>query len=158
MKRRKLWHILFEAGLVFKLLNGLLELVSGAALLFIKQDTLAGLTALFFREELLEDPQDKIANYLMRLVTHLSGSTELFASIFLLVHGVIKLSLVWGLYWKKLWVYTLAQILLAVFVAYQLYRFSHTGSILLLLLSVIDVFVIFLIRTEYKRLISLGAV
>jgi uncharacterized membrane protein len=152
MKKNKIWHIFFLVGVFFKGLDGVLETLGGLIFLFLRHGALEKFAHIVFRGELAEEPHDIIANYLINLAAHTSRDTEFFAAIFLLVHGAIKISIVTGLYWRKLWIYPLAEIILSLFVLYQLYRFSHTFSILLICISIVDIFIIFLIRTEHKRL------
>jgi uncharacterized membrane protein len=152
MKKNKIWHILFLVGVFFKGLDGVLETLGGLIFLFLRHGALEKFARIVFRGELAEDPHDIIANYLINLAAHTSRDTEFFAAIFLLVHGAIKISIVTGLYLRKLWIYPLAEIILSLFVLYQLYRFSHTFSVLLIFISIVDIFIIFLIRTEHKRL------
>jgi uncharacterized membrane protein len=156
MKTSRIWHILFLIGVFFKGVDGVLEFVGGLVFLFLTHGALEKYARIVFKGELAEDPHDIIANYLINLAAHTSRDTEFFAAIFLLVHGAIKISIVTGLYLRKLWIYPLAEIVLSVFVVYQLYRFSHTLSVLLIFLSIIDIFIIFLIRTEHKRLTGLS--
>ena len=156
MKKNKIWHILFLIGVFFKGVDGVLETLGGLIFLFLRHGALEKFARIIFRGELAEDPHDIIANYLINLAAHTSRDTEFFAAIFLLVHGAIKISIVTGLYWRKLWIYPLAELILSVFVIYQLYRFSYTFSVLLIFLSIVDIFIIFLIRTEHKRLLSLS--
>ena len=155
MKKNKLWHILFLIGVFFKGLDGVLEFLGGLILLLLKHGAIAKYVVILLHPELTEDPHDVIASYLLNLVSQISQNTEFFAAIFLLAHGAIKISIVTGLYLQKLWIYPLAQYILSLFVIYQLYRFSHTFSVLLIFLTVIDIFIIFLIHTERKRLSSL---
>ena len=155
MKKNKIWHILFLVGVFFKGLDGVLETLGGLIFLFLRHGALEKFARIVFRGELAEEPHDIIANYLINLASHTSRDTEFFAAIFLLVHGAIKISIVTGLYLRKLWIYPLAEIILSLFVLYQLYRFSHTFSVLLIFLSIVDIFIIFLIRAEHKRLIGL---
>jgi uncharacterized membrane protein len=157
MIKNKLWHLLFLVAVFFKGLDGALELLGGLALLLIKHGTIIKYVNSLFYYILSEDPDDPIAAYLINYVAGISKNTELFAAIYLLGHGIIKVGIVTGLYLKKLWVYPLAELILALFVIYQLYRFSHTSSILLLLLTVVDAFIIFLIWKEYRRLAGLFA-
>jgi uncharacterized membrane protein len=152
--RKKLWHLLFLVGLFFKGLDGILEITGGLILLLLKQGTIVRYVSVFFRNELAEDRDDIVANYLIHLVAGLSQSTEFFAGIYLLGHGIVKAGIVTGLLLRKLWVYILAEIVLAIFIVYQLYRYSHTYSTVLLFLTIVDFFIIFLIWTEYKRLTS----
>ena len=152
MKQNKLWHVLFLIGIFFKGLDGVLEFFGGLMFLFIRHGAIVEYTHILFQNELSEDPHDIIANYLINLAAHTSRDTEFFAAIYLLVHGIIKISIVLGLFLRKLWIYPLAQLILSLLVIYQLYRFSHTFSILLILLTMIDIFIILLIHIEHKRL------
>lgn len=155
MKLKKLWHIFFLIGIFFKGLDGLLEFFGGMIFLFIRHGNIAKYTRILLQHEIIEDPNDIIANYLINFAGHISRNTEIFASLYLLVHGIIKISIILGLYTRKLWVYPLAEFILSLFVIYQIYRFCHTFSILLIFLSIIDLFIIFLIWTEYRRLTGL---
>ena len=62
----------------------------------------------------------------------------------------MKLLLVIGLLRGKLWSYPASLVVLGLFIAYQLYRFSYTQGIGLIVLTVFDVFVMGLIWHEYK--------
>ncbi|MEJ2702886.1 MAG: DUF2127 domain-containing protein [Sedimentisphaerales bacterium] len=154
MKKEKLWHVLFLVGIFFKGLDGVLESLGGLVLLFLNHTSLMKYVndvTFLFHEELTERPPDAIFQYLLN-VAHVSENTQLFAGIYLVGHGAIKMAIVAGLYFKRLWVYPLAEGVLGLFIVYQLYRFTHTYSILLLFLSVVDAAVILLIYKEYKRL------
>lgn len=105
-----------------------------------------------FQHELIQDPGDIVANYLIQASQDISMSTLLFASTYLIIHGSIKFGLFLGLWHKKLWIYPLAWIVLSLFAAYQVVRFFNTHSIVLLFLIFIDISIIILLRFEYKRL------
>ena len=143
---------MFLIGVFLKGVDGVLEIIGGLIFLFLRHGALETFARIIFKGELAEDPHDLLANYLINLAAHTSRDTQFFAAIFLLVHGAIKISIVMGLYLRKLWIYPLAEIILLLFVVYQLYRFSHTFSVLLIFISIVDIFIIFLIRTEHKRL------
>jgi uncharacterized membrane protein len=153
MKKEKLWHTLFLVGIFFKGLDGVLESLGGLVLLFFSNTLLIKYINFLLNGELSEKPPDPIINYLLNL-SHVSENTQLFAGAYLVGHGIIKMAVVAGLYFKKLWVYPLAEVVLILFIAYQSYRFTHTFSIVLLFLSVVDAAVILLIYKEYKRLKS----
>jgi uncharacterized membrane protein len=153
MKKEKLWHTLFLVGIFFKGLDGVLESLGGLVLLFFSNTLLIKYINFLLNGELSEKPPDPIINYLLNL-SHVSENTQLFAGAYLVGHGIIKMAVVAGLYFKKLWVYPLAEVVLILFIAYQSYRFTHTFSIVLLFLSVVDAAVILLICKEYKRLKS----
>ncbi|MFH0869882.1 MAG: DUF2127 domain-containing protein [archaeon] len=149
-------HNLFLIGLVIKGIDGILELIGGIALAFARTDAMASLVQRIFHHELLHDPTDIFANYFINASEHMSLSIMSFASIYLIAHGLIKLGLFSGLWYKKVWVYPLAGIVLSLLVAYQLIRFFGTHSVMLLSLTLVDIMIIILLRFEYKRLVSGG--
>ena len=73
-----------------------------------------------------------------------------FTAYYLASHGIVKLFVIIGLWRKKLWYYPTAIVVFASFIVYQLYRFNFTHSIWLLVLTVLDVVVIWLTWHEYK--------
>ena len=139
----------------FKGIDGLLETLSGIVLVSVSSQTITHLVYRLFGSELLE-PDDFITHYLVSLLTHLSVSTQAFVSIFLLGHGLVKLGLAASIWFNKLWAYPVAGIVLSVLVVYQVIRFSSSDSVLLLLLTFIDIMIIAMLRPEYKRLIAKG--
>jgi uncharacterized membrane protein len=100
--------------------------------------------------ELAEDPTDSIATLLQRIVHELTADTRLFASGYLIVHGIIKVFLVAGLLGRRLWSYPVSLWFLAGFIAYQAYRFSFTHSVWMIALTIVDLIVAFLIWREYQ--------
>src|SRR3989454_11937612 len=63
------------------------------SLLVVSQPQLGQLVTFLTQRELTEDRSDWIANHLRDAVSQLSPNTKLFASMYLLGHGVIKLFL-----------------------------------------------------------------
>lgn len=143
-------HRLFLFAVIIKGLDGLLEFTSGILLLLVSRADLNNVVLNLTAPELAEDPDDLIANFLRHAVHHLSVNTKYFASIYILVHGAVKISLMAGLLRGKLWVYRPALFILVIFVLYQIYRFSHTNSLALLAFTVLDVLIIVLIFFEYR--------
>ncbi|HEU0050867.1 MAG TPA: DUF2127 domain-containing protein [Patescibacteria group bacterium] len=89
------WHVLnrpLTLALVaaYKAVWGLTEVIGGILVLFSSR-LIAG--------ELMEDPQDLLANWLLRHV-HLSQQTTLFIGITAIVFGVGKLLLALGLWFE----------------------------------------------------------
>lgn len=104
------------------------------------------------REEFAEDPHDLVANLLLHTVQHLSIGAQKFAAIYLLGHGVVKLWLIVGLLRQRLWYYPVSMIVFGLFIAYQLYRYTFTYSVWLLLVTVLDIVIIALTWHEYRYL------
>ena len=153
MRERRI-HQLFEIGVVFKGIDGVLEAIGGIILLFISPDRIKGVVAALTQHELSEDPRDFIAGHLAQYAQQLSASTKLFEALYLLSHGLIKVFLVWGLLSNKLWAYPASIAFLIAFIGYQLYRYSHTHAIGLILLTVFDLLIIALTWHEYRYVLK----
>jgi len=100
---RKIEHTLFLLSVWSKGVAGLVETIGGLLLLFTPQAGLNALIIFLTAPELAEDPTDRIATLLQRMVQELAADTKLFASGYLIVHGVIKVFLVAGLLGHRLW-------------------------------------------------------
>ncbi len=150
--RRPVTHILFEAGIVTKGIDGILEIAGGVLLFLVNPRAIGHLARVLTQHELSEDPHDLVARWLLHAALHLRANTQIFAGIYLLGHGLIKVGLVAGLLLGRRWAYPVAIGVFLLFVAYQLYRYSHTHGPALIALSVLDVIVIGLTWVEYKRL------
>lgn len=148
-------HLLFELSLRLKGLFAVFEIIAGVGAYFVSQQFLLGFVSWVTKDEFAEDPHDFVANLLFHMVQNLSISTQKFAAIYLLVHGVIKLWLIIGLLRQRLWYYPIAMAAFALFIAYQLYRFTFTHSVWLLLVTALDIIVIGLTWREYLYLRSL---
>lgn len=148
----RLVHRLFAIGVIAKSVDGLLEILGGLILLLIDPAQLHPIARFLTQHELAEDPHDLVANYLFRSVQHLSSGTKMFAAVYLLWHGAVKVGLVTALLLRRRWAYPAAILAFLLFLVYQLYRYSHTYAPELLALSVLDVFVIVLTGCEYVRL------
>jgi uncharacterized membrane protein len=143
-------HRIFEIGLILKGVFALLEILAGIAAYFITQHFLVSLVLAVFHEELEGDPHDFVANFLMRSAQNFSVNAQLFTSIYLLGHGAIKAILIAGLLRGRLGYYPAAIIVFVLFVVYQIYRYSINHSIWLLLITLLDIVVIWLTWHEYR--------
>lgn len=145
-------HLFFEISVIAKAVDGVFEIAGGTALLFVGPAQIGRLVRALTQHELSEDPHDFIAGLLVHSVQHLSKATTIFAAVYLLSHGLIKVGLVAGLLRRLQWAYPTAIAAFGAFLGYQLYRYAHTGSAWLLALSFLDLCVIVLTWLEYRRL------
>lgn len=139
---------IFIISVLLKGSNAILEIIGG--ILFLFTGAVTNIVQFLVRGELIEDPTDLVANFIQHYVPYFSEHAQLFASFYLLSHGVIKIFLVIGLLRNKLWAYPSAIVVFFLFIAYQLYRFTYTHSFFLILLSIFDLVVIWLTWHEYK--------
>jgi len=139
----------FYVSLILKGLDGVLELVGGVLLLVITPAQIGAIARFLTLHELSEDPQDFIANSVLNLVAGLNVSVALFGAFYLLLHGVVKVVLVWAVLRDRLWAYPWLIAFLLLFIAYQGYELVVAFSWALLLLTVFDIFIVFLTVREY---------
>jgi uncharacterized membrane protein len=143
-------HRIFEVSVLLKGVHAVLECVGGLALAVISTRTIVDWMTWLTQDEFIEDPNDFVAVHLLNLAQGFSVSSKNFYVFYLLSHGVVKLFLVAGLLKDKLWAYPASLVVLGLFIAYQLYRFTYSHSIGLVLLTVFDLFVMCLIWHEYR--------
>ena len=143
-------HQIFEVSILLKGAHAVLECLAGVALALISTDTIVGWITWLTQDEFNEDPNDTVARLLLNMAQNFSVSTKNFYIFYLVSHGIVKLFLVAGLLRSKAWAYPASLVALGPFIAYQLYRYTYTHSIGLVLLTVFDFFVIYLIWHEYQ--------
>ena len=149
MNERRI-HQIFEISVLLEGAHALIECIGGLVLAFVSTSAIASLVNALTQEELIEDPNDFVATHLLSLVQNFTASTQHFYAFYLLSHGIIKVFLVIGLLRNKLWAYPVSLVVLGLFVMYQLYRFSYTHGVGLIVLTVFDVIVMGLIWHEYR--------
>lgn len=149
--RKEFLHDIFLIGIFIKGIDGILELIAGIILLITKSNFISNFVQRIFQHELFEDPKDLIANYFVQTSTNISVSLLLFVAIYLIIHGIIKIGIFLGLWYKQAWAYPIAAIVLSLFVIYQSIRLFSNHSIILLFLILVDISIIILLRFEYKR-------
>lgn len=157
MTRTRVVATLFKVSVIAKGIDGALEVLGGSLLFFLSPAQIHGMVRILTQHELSEDPRDVVARYLLHGTTNLAEGLKVFAAIYLLGHGVIKLGLITGLLMRKHWAYPAAMAIFALFLVYQMYRYSHTGAAEMLVLSAFDVAVIALTYLEYRRLRAMHA-
>ncbi|MGH9713466.1 MAG: DUF2127 domain-containing protein [Candidatus Acidiferrales bacterium] len=145
----KLLDRTFHAAITLKGIGALMEIIGGVLLWFIKPAAMSNLLQLLFLQELARDPDSFLSTHVLRQSTKLAHLDPTFASAYLLSHGITKLLLVICLWMNKLWAYPLTIAVFAGFCVYQVHRYMHTHAISLILLTLFDIFLIYLTWREY---------
>jgi uncharacterized membrane protein len=145
-------HLVFEWSLWLKAILALSEIVAGLATYFVPQQLVLTFVLWVTRKEFAEDPHDLVANFLLHAVQNLSIGARKFAAMYLLAHGVVKLWLIIGLLRERLWYFPVSIAVFGLFIVYQVYRYTFTHSIWLLLITVLDIVVIVITWHEYRYL------
>jgi len=147
----KLLDRTFHAGITLKGIGGLMEMTGGVLLLFIRPAAMSATVQFLFLQELSRDPDGFFTSHVLRESSKFANLDPTFASMYLLSHGITKVILVVCLWLNKLWAYPLTIFVFAGFCFYQVHRFTRTHSISLLLLTIFDLFLIYLTWQEYLQ-------
>ena len=141
---------IFRISLILKAALSLVEIIGGAALLAASNETIVSIADWLTRRELLEDPRDLVANFLMQSAGHLSIDQKSAAAVYLLSHGAVKLFLVLAVLREKRWAYPLFMIALTLLIGYQTYQLSLGFSLWLAVLTIFDLVILVLAWHEYR--------
>lgn len=150
MAAHRLLYVTFRTGVAIKGIDGLLETVGGVLLWFIKPSTMSRTLHFLFQHELSRNPPDFFARHVLHFQANLTHGSVVFASLYLLTHGIVKIVLAVALWMNDLRAYPLAIFVFGAFTVYQIYRYSHTHSMALLALTVMDMAIVWLTWAEYR--------
>lgn len=150
--KSRLLHRLFGASLAIKALLTSAETLAGLGLLVTSHEVMARFVFWVTHFQIAEARTDTLASLTLRAVQQFPVSTQHFYALYLLAHGGLKLVMVLLLWRREIWAYPTAMVVLAGFVLYQLYEFSHAGSPFLLVLAVFDLVMIGLVWQEWQAL------
>ena len=154
-KRKVPWwlneHDFFVASLILKGIDAALEVVGGLVAFFVSPQMLHYIVTALVRRELIEDPNDLVAHTLLKMVHQYVPSVQLFISVYLLAHGIIKIFLVYNLLRNRMWSYPVAIVVFSLFAVYQVYAYIQSPHVSLILLTILDVVVVVLTVLEWRR-------
>jgi uncharacterized membrane protein len=140
----------FRISLILKAIDSAIEMAAGLALYFISHSAIMGFVQWLTRTELMEDPRDFLANWLMHSAEAFSVSRKDAAAMYLFSHGAIKLFLVvMVLRDRAAWAYPAFMVALVLLIAYQSYQIALAFSLWLAVLTLFDVVVLVLTWHEY---------
>jgi uncharacterized membrane protein len=152
MDRNGLEHDVFRVSILLKGIYSFFELIAGMILLFVTSDRIFNFINHIFRNEILEDGRDFIANFLLNTFGNLPQQIKLFIAIYLISHGIVKLGLIITLWKEKRWAYPIAIGVFSLFIVYQIYRYILHPSLILIFLTDLDMAIIILTLLEWRRL------
>ncbi len=152
-KQNRNFEILFDIGMYWRTVYGFIKLILGITLLnFINMST-SDLFNKILSNEITEDPSDifvkTIGFFIDKSLTHITY----FIPVYLIFWGFVDAFLSINILKQKLWAYKISIFLISIFVLYEIYRYTHTHSLILLFIILIDLFIIWLIGKEYKILV-----
>lgn len=149
-KLSSLLHGTFRTGITLKGIGGLTETVGGVLLWFISPAELSRIVSDLLDTEHLRHPHNFVASHFLHMAQAISYADPVFASLYLLSHGVVKTVLIVALWFNKLWAYPATIVVFGGFIVYQIYRYSYTHSFALMVLTIFDLAVVWLTWNEYR--------
>jgi uncharacterized membrane protein len=150
---RRTWisqHRAFNALVILKGVDGVVETVAGAALLFLRAGVIYKIVTTLTAKELSEDPDDLLANLLRHWAADFSQEAQFFAAVYFVFHGIAKVLLAGSLLLRKRWAHPVAIAFLSVFIAYAGSRLSHGWSWVLAAAIVVDLVTAWFIAREWQ--------
>ncbi|WP_426516729.1 DUF2127 domain-containing protein [Diaminobutyricibacter sp. McL0618] len=143
----------YFVGVAIKGIDGAIELIAGLILLFAPSLLHSAVEAVADRASQGDSTLARfLGTYLENLDDSLLSSGLTVLILFLILHGVIKLGLVYCLLRRIRRAYPPALIVLTLFLVYQLYLFVLTPTVSLGLFALLDVVIIVLVYREYREL------
>jgi uncharacterized membrane protein len=143
-------HTLFLVSILLKGFLALLECISGLTVYFVTPEAIRALANFLLHNKLIANPHDFLAKFLEHALQDFSVSAKTFLALYLILHGLVKIGVVAGLLSGKQWSYPTGLVALGLFIAYQLERFIRTGAPALLVISVFDAFIMYLVWREWQ--------
>ena len=136
-KEKEIFY-LFEGSLILKGIYATIETIGGLLILFISQNFIVQTILNLTEDELGEDPKDFIASRLAHVAQNFTLGSKHFITFYLLSHGIINGMIVYSLLKKKLWAYPVAVFVFSIFIIYQIFRYTDTHSIWLIIFTIFD--------------------
>lgn len=143
---------LFYIGMVWRIVYGSFKVLLGLALLHLHGRSLIDIFSLVMRHEIMQDPHDILVGFIRHWLAHSPAEVTYFLAAYFLFWGVVDIFLSVCILQRRLWAYPVTATLIALFIAYSCFRYTHTHSAVLLGIIVIDITVLVLIVREYRRL------
>lgn len=140
----------FKVSLILKGLDGLLEIAGGILLFVMTPAQIGSLARALTQHELSEEPGSPIANALLHGADSLTVSASLFGAVYLLLHGLVKVVLVWAVLKDYLWAYPWMIAFLLVFIVFQGYQIWTSFSWAMVFLTLFDILIVCLTWHEYR--------
>ncbi len=143
-------HRIFVVTLIAKGVLGAIQLSTAAAIYLGLAAKLPAFTQWLFKAELAENPNDFLATHIISMVGIAPASDLTFYTIYFSAHGALHIAVVMALLYGASWAHHAAIVVLWAFVAYQMFEWATVGGTALLVLTAIDLIVIYITMREYR--------
>lgn len=131
---------------------GLLRVLFGLGLLRVVNTPMLDVTKKLLGHELADGPNDILYTLVTSTLTSHPFYITYFLALYFIFWGVLDVVLSYNLIKHRLWAFPASLLMIGLFVIYEVVRFSHTHSLILLGVIILDIGILWLIRREYKKL------
>lgn len=154
MKEENAIDKVFKTITLLKGIHAIIEIISGILLFMISKEFIAWTIVKFVDGGIVAGADNFIIQYITQFGLDLTLATKFFFGVYLLSHGIVNLSLVYGIIKKPFWAYPISILFFIGFIIYQTYSYFILPSGWLLFLTIFDIFFIGLVFYEYNRLLK----
>ncbi len=145
---------IFRAITLLKGIHAIIEIISGILLFIISKDFIAKTIVTVVDGGIVGNPNGFVIHHISQFGVNLTIAIKLFFAFYLLIHGIVNLTLVYGIIKKPFWAYPISLVLFIGFIIYQAYSYFILPSKWLLFLTIFDSFFIWLVFYEYHKLLK----
>jgi uncharacterized membrane protein len=142
----------FRLGMWWRIFYGFLRILLSLILLRLVGIPFADIFYDLMSHEIIENKADFLIRTISPFLEHFSFTVTYFLVTHLVFWGFLDIILSVSMLRHRLWAFPVSIYLMGMFVLYEMYRFTHTHSLILLWVIFIDIIIIWLIRKEYTRL------
>ncbi len=145
-------EVAFVAAMYWRIAYGALRFAIGLKLLQLVGMPAIDIYQRVMRRELSDDPHDQIFQFVGHTLAQHGFSITYFLAAHFLFWGLVDMVLSYAMIRHRLWAFIAGIYSIAAFMAYEIYRFSHTHSGILFAFICMDAFFVCLIAHEYRKL------
>lgn len=146
----QLLHRTFVLSIGAKGIFGLVELIGALLSFLISPAQIHAFAVWATAKELQEDPNAVVAQFILHLGTSVNIHETHYVAIYLALHGLVKVILVWAVLREKHWAYPWMMIALLAFIVTQIVQLFGGFSLGLFLLTAFDIFILWLTFKEWR--------
>lgn len=149
-----LQDLFFRLSMVGKIFYGSWRVVLGLFMFQIIGSPFSDLFLKLLNREHSEDPTDIIIQFINPFLHYAAFPVTYYLAFYILFWGALDVFLGVNLLRHKMWAFPFSLLLIGTFIMYEVYRYFHTHSTVLAIVTAIDIIMFILIYKEYKRLAS----
>lgn len=142
---------LFQISMWWRIIYGLFRLILGIALLRLIGQQLSEFIYTLMAHEFTGRAGDAVLEHIYQLFQTHNFTITYFIALYFIFWGITEIVLSLCLLHHIRVVFPITMALITLFIGYSVFRFGHTHSLILLSVICIDIVILYLINTEYKK-------